>query len=303
MGQSNTCSNDQVCSACTASQDCDAQTQDRHMDELLKSRLAEIKHRIAIMSGKGGVGKSTVAVNLAMALASQGRSVGILDADVHGPNVPKMLGLNGRQPMMGEGGLIPIDAPNNVRVMSMAFMLPDEDTPVVWRGPVKHTVFRQFLAEVDWGKLDYLIVDLPPGTGDEPLSIAQLLGKPLWAVVVTTPQEVALLDSRKSVVFGHTLEMNVLGIVENMSGLACPHCGERIDLFKTGGGERSSRDLMVPFLGAIPIDPTVVTGGDAGIPISLMSPESGTAEAFRLLAIEIQAAIDSSATDNSNSPK
>jgi Mrp family chromosome partitioning ATPase len=269
------------------------------MDELLKARLAIIKHSVAVMSGKGGVGKSTVAVNLAVALASQGKSVGILDADVHGPNVPKMLGLSGRQPMMSENGLVPIDTSNNVRVMSMAFMLPDEDTPVVWRGPVKHTVFKQFLAEVDWGKLDYLIVDLPPGTGDEPLSIAQLLGKPLWAVVVTTPQDVALLDSRKSVVFARTVDMNTLGIVENMSGLACPHCGERIDLFKTGGGEKASRDLMVPFLGAIPIDPTVVTGGDAGVPIALMSPDSGTTEAFRTLALEIHAAIETNTTGQS----
>jgi len=243
------------------------------------------------MSGKGGVGKTTVSVNLAVTLALQGKSVGILDADVHGPNIPKMLGLNGRRPMMGENGLIPITSSDNVKVMSMAFMLPDEDTPVVWRGPVKHTLFKQFLAEVDWGELDYLIVDLPPGTGDEPLSIAQLLGSPLWAIVVTTPQDVALLDSRKSVVFGRTLEMNVVGIVENMSGLACPHCGERIDLFKTGGGERSARELQVPFLGSIPIDPNVVTGGDAGTPIAVTEPDSAAAAAFQSVAQELQSAV------------
>lgn len=261
------------------------------MDELLNLRLQRIKHRIAVMSGKGGVGKSTVAVNLAVSLALGGKSVGILDADVHGPNVPKMLGLNGQQPKMGEDGLMPISAACNVRVMSMAFLLPNEDTPIVWRGPVKHTVFKQFLAEVDWGDLDYLIVDLPPGTGDEPLSIAQLLGKPLWAVIVTTPQDVALLDSRKSVVFGQNLEMGVLGIVENMSGLICPHCHERIDLFKRGGGERSSRDLSVPFLGAIPIDPSVVTGGDQGTPITIMNPDSISATAFRDLATQVETTI------------
>ncbi|MGB6068226.1 MAG: Mrp/NBP35 family ATP-binding protein [Desulfomonilaceae bacterium] len=297
MNKDDSCSTKASCGTCSSAGTCDSQTQEQHTEELLKARLAEIKNRIAVMSGKGGVGKSTVAVNLAMALAAEGKSVGILDADVHGPNVPKMLGLNGRQPMMGESGLIPIVAANNVRVMSMAFMLPDEDTPVVWRGPVKHTLFKQFLAEVDWGKLDYLIVDLPPGTGDEPLSIAQLLGKPLWALVVTTPQDVALLDSRKSVVFARTVDMNTLGIVENMSGLVCPHCGERIDLFKTGGGERSARDLMVPFLGAIPIDPTVVTGGDAGIPVSVMNPDSGTAKAFRTLSLEIQTAIEGNTTE------
>jgi ATP-binding protein involved in chromosome partitioning len=257
------------------------------MEELLEGRLSLIKNRIVVMSGKGGVGKTTVAVNLAVALAAQGKAVGILDGDIHGPNVPKMLGLNGIGPKMGEGGLIPIESAQKVKVMSLAFMLPDEDTPVVWRGPVKHTLFKQFLAEVNWGSLDHLIVDLPPGTGDEPLSVAQLLGRPLWAVIVTTPQDVALLDSRKSVVFAHTLEMNVLGIVENMSGLTCPHCGELIDLFKTGGGERSSRDLNVPFLGSIPIDPTVVNAGDSGNPIVALAPDSKAAEAFRSLGREV----------------
>jgi len=262
------------------------------MDELLTLRLGKIRHRVAVMSGKGGVGKTTVSVNLAIALSQMGKTVGILDADVHGPNIPKMLGLNGRGPVIGERGPVPVTTPENVKVMSMAFMLPDEDTPVVWRGPVKHTVFKQFLSEVDWGELDYLIVDLPPGTGDEPLSIAQLLGEPLCALVVTTPQDVALLDSRKSVVFGRTLNMNVLGMVENMSGLTCPHCGERIDLFKTGGGERSSRDLQVPFLGAIPIDPTVVTGGDEGRPVCLAAPDSPTSAAFRSVALRVQEAVE-----------
>jgi ATP-binding protein involved in chromosome partitioning len=257
------------------------------MEELLAKRLGAIKNRIVVMSGKGGVGKTTVAVNLGVALASEGRAVGILDADVHGPNIPKMLGLNGQSPMMGENGLIPIISNENIKVMSMAFMLPDEDTPVVWRGPVKHSLFKQFLAEVEWGPLDYLIVDLPPGTGDEPLSIAQLLGKPIWAVTVTTPQDVALLDSRKSVVFGRNLEMNLLGIVENMSGLQCPHCGKSIDLFKTGGGRKSAMDLGVPFLGAIPIDPEVVVGGDSGIPAAIKNPDSATAQAFRSLGREI----------------
>jgi Mrp family chromosome partitioning ATPase len=292
MSENSTCSDEKACGACSSAEACDSQTQERHLEELLQSRLARIKHRIAVMSGKGGVGKTTVAVNLAVALASRGKSVGILDADVHGPNIPKMLGLSGQYARGGENGLEPVTSASNVKVMSMAFMLPNEDTPVVWRGPVKHTVFKQFLAEVDWGDLDYLIVDLPPGTGDEPLSIAQLLGKPLWAVIVTTPQDVALLDSRKSVVFAHTLEMNTLGIVENMSGLLCPHCGETINLFKTGGGERSSRDLQVPFLGSIPIEPSVVTGGDAGIPIEVLSPNSLTAGAFRSIAEQAEAAMN-----------
>ncbi len=287
MTKDNACSTEAACGTCSSAESCDSQIQEQHMDELLDGRLSLIKHRMVVMSGKGGVGKTTVAVNLAVALASQGKSVGILDGDIHGPNVPKMLGLNGRGPIMGDGGLIPIESAQNVKVMSLAFMLPDEDTPVVWRGPLKHTLFKQFIAEVNWGALDYLIVDLPPGTGDEPLSVAQLLGKPLWAVIVTTPQDVALLDSRKSVVFGQTLDMNVLGIVENMSGLTCPHCGEQIDLFKTGGGQRSSRDLNVPFLGAIPIDPNVVVGGDSGSPIVAIADDSKAAEAFRSLGRRI----------------
>jgi ATP-binding protein involved in chromosome partitioning len=287
MEKDKACSTDGSCGTCSSAATCDSQTQEKHMDELLAERLSQIRHRIAVMSGKGGVGKTTVAVNLAVALASEGKSVGILDGDIHGPNVPKMLGLNGCGPMMGESGLIPIEGPQGVKVMSLAFMLPNEDTPVVWRGPVKHSLFKQFLAEVDWGTLDFLIVDLPPGTGDEPLSVAQLLGKPLWSVIVTTPQDVALLDSRKSVVFSQTVDINVLGIVENMSGLTCPHCGEQIDLFKTGGGERSSRDLNVPFLGAVPIDPNVVTGGDSGSPIVNAHVDSRAAEAFRSLARKV----------------
>ena len=249
--------------------------------------LGGITHRIAVMSGKGGVGKSTVAVNLAVALALKGKRVGILDADVHGPNVPKMFGLDGEKPEAGPEGLVPLVSSEKVKLMSMAFLIPDSDTPIAWRGPMKHSLFQQFLADVSWGELDYLIVDLPPGTGDEPLSIAQILGKPLGAVVVTTPQDVALLDSRKSVVFAKSLEMHLLGIVENMSGFVCPHCNERIDLFKTGGGKRAALELGVPFLGSIPIDPKVVTGGDSGFPMVSMSPDSESSEAFREMARKI----------------
>jgi Mrp family chromosome partitioning ATPase len=254
------------------------------MDERLAGKLASIKHRVVVMSGKGGVGKSTVAANLAVALAAEGHRVGILDGDVHGPNIPKMLGLEGARPEAGPTGLLPLDSSVNLKVMSMAFLLPDSDTPVAWRGPMKHTLFQQFLADVDWGELDYLIVDLPPGTGDEPMSIAQILGKPLWTIIVTTPQDVALLDSRKSVMFAKSLDMNVLGIIENMSGLICPHCAGEIDLFKTGGGKRASNDLEVPFLGAIPIDLNVVLAGDAGIPIVNLDSGSEVSDIFRELA-------------------
>ncbi len=284
MSETKSCSTTASCGSCETAESCDSQTQQRHMEERLAGKLSSIKHRLVVMSGKGGVGKSTVAANLAVALAAQGLKVGILDGDVHGPNIPKMLGLQGAAPESGPMGLVPLEASNNLKVMSMGFLLPDPDTPVAWRGPMKHTLFQQFLADVDWGPLDYLIVDLPPGTGDEPMSIAQIVGLPLWAVIVTTPQDVALLDSRKSVMFAKNLNMNLLGIIENMSGLVCPHCAQRIDLFKTGGGEKAAEELKVPFLGAIPLEPNVVLAGDAGIPVSDLDQGSDVSEIFRKLA-------------------
>ncbi len=291
MTQETKCSAETACGTCESTGTCDPNEQKQHMEELLAKNLHRIKHRVAVMSGKGGVGKSTVAANLAVALAKLGKAVGILDADVHGPNIPKMFGVDNDRPQMGPDGMIPVLGPANIEVMSMAFLIQSEDTPVAWRGPLKHSLFQQFISEVHWGDLDYLIVDLPPGTGDEPLSIAHILGKPLWAVVVTTPQDVALLDSRKSVVFGKTLEMNVLGIIENMSGFSCPHCGERIDLFKTGGGERSAIELRVPFLGAIPIDPKIVAGGDSGVPVAFMNPPRQASALFDQIALEIDQVI------------
>jgi ATP-binding protein involved in chromosome partitioning len=291
MSEKVECSSGATCGTCGSASSCDTAAQAKHTEEILQTKLSNIKYRLVVMSGKGGVGKSTVAVNLAAALARSGRSVGLFDADVHGPNVPKMLGLEASLPAMGPNGLVPVQAGENLKVISMAFMLEDPDTPVVWRGPMKHSLFQQFICDVDWGNLDYLVVDLPPGTGDEPLSISQLLGQPLWAVIVTTPQDVALLDSRKSVVFARTLEMRTLGIIENMSGLACPHCGGVIDLFKRGGGARSATDLGVPFLGAIPIDPQIVTGGDAGTTIESVDSNGPSAEAFRELARKVETEI------------
>lgn len=291
MSEKVECSSDATCGTCGSASSCDTAAQAKHAEEILQTTLSKIKYRIAVMSGKGGVGKSTVAVNLAVALARSGRSVGLFDADVHGPNVPKMLGLGTSVPAMGPNGLVPVQAGENLKVISMAFMLVDPDTPVVWRGPMKHSLFQQFLSDVDWGPLDYLVVDLPPGTGDEPLSIAQLLGQPLWAIIVTTPQEVALLDSRKSVIFARTLEMKTLGIVENMSGLVCPHCKGIVDLFKTGGGAKAAVELGVPLLGVIPIDPQIVTGGDAGITIESADPTGSSAEAFRELARQVETEI------------
>jgi len=249
-------------------------------DYRLKKSLARIKHKIVVMSGKGGVGKSTVTVNLATALAMRGYEVGILDADIHGPNIPKMLNIEHEDVMSDEDGLMPVLVPPHMKVMSMAFLLQDPDTPVVWRGPIKMGALRQFVAEVKWGDLDFLIVDLPPGTGDEPLTIAQLLEDADGAIIVTTPQDVALLDSRKSVTFAQALKLPILGIVENMSGLICPHCHKTIDLFKVGGGERAAEQMEVPFLGRVPLDPNVVLGGDDGSPIVLRDKSNPASKAF-----------------------
>ena len=244
------------------------------------SNLKRIKHVIIVMSGKGGVGKSTVAANLAVALSMKGYETGLMDVDIHGPNIPKMLKIEDAVITGDKTGLYPVQVPPHLKVMSMAFLLQDRDAPIIWRGPMKMGAIRQFIGDVKWGDLDYLIVDLPPGTGDEPLSIAQLIPKADGSVIVTTPQDVALLDSRKSVNFSRSLKLPIIGIIENMSGMVCPHCGKQIDLFKVGGGKRSAEELGVPFLGGIPLDPKVVHSGDDGMPIVLYDNGSQAASAF-----------------------
>ncbi|MBN2297945.1 MAG: Mrp/NBP35 family ATP-binding protein [Deltaproteobacteria bacterium] len=254
--------------------------------KLLKS-LSGIKNTIMVMSGKGGVGKSTVSANLAVGLAHKGYRVGVLDGDIHGPDMPKVLGVEDGKLMADENGnILPVKVLENLKLVSVGYLIDSQDTPVIWRGPMKHSVMKQFLRDVNWGELDFLVVDLPPGTGDEPLSIAQIIKNaqgavPPSAVVVTTPQDVALLDSRKSVQFARALELKILGIVENMSGFACPHCGETIDLFKIGGGRKAAEDLGVPFLGSIPIDPKIVTGTDEGKPFIAYDNGSGSVKAFK----------------------
>ena len=248
--------------------------------------MSEIKHKIMVMSGKGGVGKSTVAVNLALTLSMEGYKVGILDADIHGPNIPKMLGIEDKKPDVIDSKIIPVSV-LNLKVMSMAFLLPDTDSPVIWRGPLKMKAISQFTNDVAWEDLDYMIIDLPPGTGDEPLSIAQLL-KSDGAIIVTTPQDVALLDSRKAVNFAKQLNVPVVGIIENMSGLICPHCGKEIDLFKKGGGEKASKELKVPFLGRIPIEMKIVESSDSGIPFILNNRNSKAKEAFKNIISKVE---------------
>ena len=280
MDEKKSCDSSQGCQSCNESGSCSEDEKKEQGEHLLRQTLSHIEHKIMVMSGKGGVGKSTVAANLAVSLARKGYEVGILDADVHGPNIPKMLGLDKEKLIGTSQGLIPISLYPNLKVISMAFLLPNSDAPVVWRGPMKHGVLQQFLGEVEWGNLDYLVVDLPPGTGDEPLSIAHLIGKVDGAVIVTTPQEVALLDSRKAVVFSRMVHIPVVGIVENMSGFKCPHCGDEIDLFKIGGGEKAAKELKIPFLGRIPLDPEIVRNCDRGKPFVTANPDSPAAKAF-----------------------
>ena len=278
------CKKDSICDTCNESSSCNQQEKEAHAQERLKSKLSHIKHRIMVMSGKGGVGKSTISTNLAVALSLDGFNVGLLDADIHGPNIPKMLGIESEHVVGSATGMVPVEVFPNLKVISMAFFIGDPDNPVIWRGPLKHNAISQFLGEVEWGNLDFLVVDLPPGTGDEPLSVAHLIKNVDGAVIVTTPQDVALLDSRKAVTFSRMLSIPVIGIVENMSGLVCPHCQKEIPLFKKGGGEKAAQDLKVPFLGRIPIDPEMVTDCDRGMPFVMAHPDSEATKAFNEIA-------------------
>jgi len=221
-----------------------------------------------------------VAANLATSLALAGKHVGLLDVDIHGPSIPKLMGLEDSQAVVHDGELVPLEIGDNLKVMSIAFFLPSNRDAVIWRGPMKYGVIRQFLKDVDWGLLDYLVIDAPPGTGDEPLSVAQMVGQPAGAILVTTPQQLAVADVRRSVSFCEKVSMPVVGIIENMSGLVCPHCGGQIDLFKTGGGASLAQEMGVPLLGRIPLDPQIVTCGDAGIPYIHRFAESPAAKAF-----------------------
>jgi ATP-binding protein involved in chromosome partitioning len=232
-----------------------------------------IKNRIAVLSGKGGVGKSTVAVNLAYSLASSGRQVGLLDVDIHGPSIPKMSGLQCEKIKIENHRMIPVEI-GNLKVMSIGFMINAENDPLIWRGPMKTTIIRQFIEDVKWGELDFLIVDCPPGTGDEPLSVIQVLGKVDGAVIVTTPQDVAVLDVKKSVNFCRKLNIPISGIIENMSGFICPKCSETYDIFKSGGGRELAEEMSLPFLGSIPIDPNATISGDEGKPFIKIFPDT-----------------------------
>jgi Mrp family chromosome partitioning ATPase len=255
-------------------------------------RMEKIKHKIIVMSGKGGVGKSTVAANLALRLTMEGHHVGLMDVDITGPNIPKLLGLTQVGLEASEEGIIPVLVPPHLKVVSMGFMVQDDTLPIIWRGPLKMSAIQQFIADVTWGELDYLIIDLPPGTGDEPLSIVQNIPDSDGFVVVSTPQELALMDSKKSLLFAQKVNIPVIGIIENMAVMKCPHCGEEIDMFKKGGAEKTAEEHDVPFLGRVPFDPNIVRDSDSGTPFILEHADSEAGEAFQEIVTKIKAFLE-----------
>ncbi len=255
-------------------------------DAAVKESLGKIKNKLIVMSGKGGVGKTSTSVNLSIALANRGFKVGLMDVDLHGPDVPRMLGLKGMLDLTETRKLKPISYSENLKVVSIESLTTNKDDAIIWRGPVKYSAIKQFLGDVDWGDLDFLIIDSPPGTGDEPLTIAQTISD-AGAIIVTTPQEVALADVRKSISFCHTLKMDIVGMVENMSGYLCPHCGEAIDIFGSGGGEKTAGNARIPFLGKIPFDRNVVKCGDSGVSVQEKYQDSPVAKAYQGIADKI----------------
>ncbi|MBC8208297.1 MAG: Mrp/NBP35 family ATP-binding protein [Desulfobulbaceae bacterium] len=278
---SSSCGSSSSCSSGSCSTPESQQAAIAQQDNAITRSLGKIKNKILVMSGKGGVGKSTVSVNLALGLAKRGHKVGLMDVDIHGPDVIRMLDMKGslEPPATPDALVAPLEYNDNLKVVSLEYMMKDRDEAIIWRGPLKIQAIRQFVADFDWGELDYLIIDAPPGTGDEPLSVAQTIPH-VKAVVVTTPQKVALADVRKSINFCTTVKMDIVGVVENMSGLVCPHCNETVNIFKTGGGEEIAREFDLPFLGRVPMDPRVVIAGDDGVPYLTSDAESPATAAF-----------------------
>jgi len=252
-------------------------------DAAVKDSLGRIKNKLVVMSGKGGVGKTSTSVNLAIALAGLGYRVGLMDVDLHGPDVPRVLGLMGMIGLSQNHKLDPIRYNENLKIVSIESLTTSKDDAIIWRGPIKFSAIRQFIADVEWGELDFLLIDAPPGTGDEPLTVAQTIPD-AKAIIVTTPQEISLADVRKSISFCKTVKMDIFGMVENMSGYICPHCGEQVDLFGSGGGERTAQEASVPFLGRVPFDPNIVACGDKGKPYQTTYPESPVTQAYQSIA-------------------
>jgi len=280
----NTC-NDDTCSAKSKKPE---ETEDNYQErQKIMNRMCQITNKIIVLSGKGGVGKSTVSVNLAFSLASQGKKVGLMDIDVHGPSIPKMLNLERNSAHIDKNTIDPVQFNSHLKVISIGFFLRDTDDAVIWRGPLKISLIKQFLGDVNWGELDYLIIDSPPGTGDEPLTIGQLIDDLNGAIVVTTPQDLALIDVRKSITFCKKLGIKVIGVIENMSGLTCPYCGKKINVFKCNGGEEMAGDMGVPFLGSIPIDNNIVNSGDEGVPFIFRNIKSDAGTAIEEIVASI----------------
>ena len=265
-----------ACSTCNVAQE----QQQTEEEKALCRTLAQIRHKILVMSGKGGVGKSSVAVALALGLARAGHKVGMMDVDIHGPNVLRMLGLKEPFDLASAQFLMPPEIFHNLKVISIEAVMRDREIAVIWRGPLKHQLIRQFLTEVQWGFLDYLIIDAPPGTGDEPMSVAQTIPE-AKAVIITTPQEISLADVRKSINFCQKINLDILGLVENMSGYHCPHCGKDLPLFRQGGGEKTAQAFNIPFLGSLPFDPQVVEAADQGQLVELTEENSPFFEGLR----------------------
>lgn len=259
------CEKPATCEFCRDYDTCrKAEKGQKHNEWALSNRMSKVKKKIMVMSNKGGVGKSTVTANLGVALAEMGYKVGIADVDIHGPNIPKMLGVEGSRLKDNENGIEPLSINGNLKIASLAFLIEKPDEPVAWRDTAKYDYLRELVGSINWEELDFLLADLPPGTGHEPITMIELMGKVDGAIIVTTPQDVALLDAQKAILFAKDYDVPIMGIVENMSVLTCPHCNQRIDVFKSGGGERIANNMGVPFLGRIPLDPEIANNCDEG---------------------------------------
>lgn len=269
-------------------------------EQRLRKTMDKVKHKIAIISGKGGVGKSTVTANLAVAFAGKGYQdkVGVLDADIHGPCIPKILGVQGERLLVGPPGIFPVKGPLDIKIISMAFLLQSEEDPVIWRGPLKMAAIRQFLTDIQWGSLEYLFIDLPPGTGDEPLSVMQLLPDLDGVVIVTIPSEVSQLVVKKAITFARHLNVPIIGVIENMSGFICPNCGTRTEIFSSGGVNKIADELKVTVLGTIPLDPRICKDSDLGLPFILNNPASISAEAFMKIVEKVEDILEEKEVSN-----
>ncbi len=274
-----------TCEMCEYNNDNDCKADhNEHNRWIVNHRMNDVKFKIIVGSNKGGVGKSTVTTNLAVALAEKGFKVGLADADLHGPNVPKLINAESVRLKAEEDGIVPFETRNGVRVASLGFLIEDPNMHIAWRDAVKYDFIIELLGNINWGKLDYLLIDLPPGTGNEQITIIDFIGEVDGCIVVTTPQDLALLDARKMISFARDSNVPIVGIIENMGTMSCPHCHQELDVFKRGGGKKLAEELVLPYLGSIPLDPEVATRSDAGEPVVLSRPDSAAAKAFLQLA-------------------